>query len=93
MHFVLNSNAPTPAHFAFFILFKEFEIGDPQLQPKNWSKVHTYQRHLGYGISKMVDPKKQDFWPKINILKVYFVFYEYNCQDNTFKINRFFFFV
>ena len=38
---------------------------------------------------KMVDPKKQDFWPKINILKGYFVFHEYNCQDNTFKINRF----
>ena len=98
MHFDLNSNVPTPAHFAFFILFKEFEIGGPQLQPKNWSKVHTYQRYLGCGISKMVYPKKQDFWPKINILKGYFVFHEYNglqfvkkCENNTSKSTVFFF--
>jgi hypothetical protein len=99
VHFALNSNAPAPAHFAFFIFFKEFDIGGPQSQSKNQSKVHTYQCHLGCGISKMVDPKKQDFWPKINILKGYFVFREYNglqffkkCQNYTFKINRCFFF-
>jgi hypothetical protein len=27
------------------------------------------QCHFGYGISKVADPKKQDFWPKINILE------------------------
>ena len=26
-------------------------------------------RYVGCGISKMVGPKKQDFWPRINILK------------------------
>ena len=26
-------------------------------------------RYDGCGISKMVGPKKQDFWPRINILK------------------------
>ena len=26
-----------------------------------------YQNQFGCGILKMVDPKKQDFWPKINI--------------------------
>ena len=29
--------------------------------------IHYYQ--FGCGISKMVGPKKQDFWPRINILK------------------------
>ena len=30
---------------------------------------HNHQYQFGCGILKMVDPKKQDFWPKINILK------------------------
>ena len=29
--------------------------------------IHYYQ--FGCGISKMVGPKKQDFWPRINIIK------------------------
>ena len=32
-----------------------------------WTNVDKYQ--FGCGISKMVGPKKQDFWPKISILK------------------------
>ena len=28
-----------------------------------------YKIQFGFGISKMVGPKKEDFWPKINILK------------------------
>ena len=33
----------------------------------NFSLPSKYQ--FGCGILKMVDPKKQDFWPKINIFK------------------------
>ena len=33
MHFDLNSNVPTPAHFAFFILFKEFEMNEGYGEP------------------------------------------------------------
>ena len=29
----------------------------------------VYQYQFGCGILKIVGPKKQDFWPKINILK------------------------
>ena len=29
----------------------------------------TYQYQFGCGILKMVGPKKQEFWPKINLLK------------------------
>ena len=30
-------------------------------------EAHAYQ--FGYGILKMMSPKKQDFWPKIDVLK------------------------
>ena len=30
---------------------------------------YIYQYEFGFGILKMVDPKKQDFWQKINILR------------------------
>ena len=42
----------------------------------------------------MVDLKKQDFWPKINILKGYFALIQWItvCQNNTFKFNRWGFF-
>ena len=52
----------------------------------------TYLRQFGYGISSMVGPKKQDFWPKINILKEIYYIFEWNeftkkCQNLTFKVN------
>ena len=31
--------------------------------------AETYRYQFGCGILKMVGPKKQDFWPKINILR------------------------
>ena len=35
-----------------------------------FEQAPKYKRHThGCGILKMVGPKKQDFWPKINILK------------------------
>ena len=37
---------------------------------KHWKKEHPGQ--FGCGISKMIGLKKQDFWPRINILKGYF---------------------
>ena len=30
---------------------------------------YSVNNNIGYGILKMVGRKKQDFWPKINILK------------------------
>ena len=36
----------------------------------NLDQVHTqYQYQFGCGILKIVGPKKQYFWPKINVLK------------------------
>ena len=37
-------------------------------------KANIGQCQFGYGISKMVGPKKQDFWPRINILEGMFFF-------------------
>ena len=34
--------------------------------------ARTYSQ-FGCGISKMVGPKKQDFWPRINILEGFFL--------------------
>ena len=36
---------------------------------KCFDLVHVYWYQFGFGISKMVGPKKQVFWPRINILK------------------------
>ena len=49
-----------------------FEINWP-LDTLGWNYFIAspvlYQYQFGFGISKMVGPKKQEFWPKINILK------------------------
>ena len=43
--------------------------------------------HFGCGVSKTVGPKKQGFWPKINILKgfhqlIFFSFKNINLGDH-----------
>ena len=38
-----------------------------------WSGVHARKFQFGCGILKMVGPKKQDFWPRINIFKGFFL--------------------
>ena len=48
----------TKSHFA------PKEVIKPQ-----FSETKAASINIGCGISKMVGPKKQDFWPKINILK------------------------
>ena len=49
---------------------------------------------FGCGILKMVGPKKQDLWPRINILKgfkkkktVDELWFVKKCQNRTFKVN------
>ena len=45
-----------------------FNLCQVQVMFKSLARyAHQYQ--FGCGILKMVGPKKQDFWPKINILK------------------------
>ena len=49
-----------------------FRIGNEGVQKTlEYGKIvrHTYQHQFGCGNLKMVGPKKQDFWAKVNILK------------------------
>ena len=52
----------------------------------------VYQYQFGYGISKMVGPKMQDFWPRIN-MQDYFkkpcneLWFIKKCRNRTFKVN------
>ena len=58
-------------------------------------KPYDYQYQFGCGILKMVGPKKQKFWPSINILKRNFIFkksvdvlrFVKKYQNCTFKVN------
>ena len=51
---------PHPPHGESFFL-------SPSLSKRIYATSLQYQ--FGCGISKIVGPKKQDFWPRINILK------------------------
>ena len=58
----------TPKKTTIEINEKEYDGDRNNLELESGDYVYTkYQ--FGCGISKMVGPKKQDFWPKINILK------------------------
>ena len=53
-----------------------------------------HRKSVGCGISKMVSLKKQDFWPRINILKGFFftksideLWFIKKCQNLFSKVN------
>ena len=63
------------ANFHFFYLLLTFYVKKYPQFLSTKSKMKTlllnasYWYQFGCGISKMVGPKKQDYWPKINILE------------------------